>query len=167
MQNKTPNEIAAISEEWREVEEEHHQTKGQMQQLIARCKSLFREIIRSYYFHATCAARLPKTLDSTQLSTDQLRVLDFMSVKDQKAGRATWTLYETQKKMVDACNAFERFNTFRIDRFVLDEADMQGTQEGMVSLAATRRSIRELGPRLVNARKQLMWEEENDSQYMD
>jgi hypothetical protein len=96
------------------------------------------------------------------LFADDLRALDFAWLEDQKAGKATWALYETQKKLVDACNSFEMFITFRMDHLFLDEAEKQDIQGNMAWLAFIRRYIRWLGPKVVKAQQRVMGEEEND-----
>jgi hypothetical protein len=100
-------------------------------------------------------------MDLAQMSTSQLDTLKQALLEDQQAGKATWELYETQKKLVDVCNTFERLLAFLVDHFVLAEAGEQTIQEGMVSLAATRRYIRELGPKVAKERKQILLEEED------
>jgi hypothetical protein len=106
-------------------------------------------------------------MDLAQMSTHQLDTLNQALVEDQQAGKATWALYEAQKKMVDACNTCERFIAFRTEYFVLDEAEKRDIQRRKQVLTANRRYIRQLGPQVVKERERVMWEEENDSEDRD
>jgi hypothetical protein len=167
MQNKTPNEAAAILKKWHEIKKQYNQITADIQRLKTECERLRWKIHERQFWYSMCLMSTPPTSDLAHITTGQLNSLEQAFIEDQKAGEATWALYETQKKMIESCNAFEEVLTFRVEHFILDHADEQEIEEEMVSLSATRRYIRELGPRVVNGRKRVMWEEANDSEYMD
>jgi hypothetical protein len=153
--------------EWHEVEERCKQATADKQHLTLDCERL-REEIREYQFwYAVHLTPIHPNMDLAQMSTHQLDTLNQALVEDQQAGKATWALYETQKKMVDACNTCERFIAFRTEHFVLDEAEKRDIQRRKRVLAANHRYIRRLGPQVVKERERVMWEEENDSEDWD
>lgn len=86
-----------------------------------------------------------------ELST-QLQELETAMWHDTQAGQAAWTLYETQKKLIASCNAFEKLITFRMEHFVLTKGDQYELQLGILSLDTARRFLRGLGPGVVQRR---------------
>jgi hypothetical protein len=147
--------------EWHDIEEQYKQATADKQHLILDCERLRKEIHEHQFWYALYLTPIHPNMDLAQMSTPQLDTLKQALLEDQQAGKATWELYETQKKLVNVCNAFERLLAFLVGHFVLAEAGEQTIQEGMVSLAATRRYIRELGPKVAKERKQILWEEED------
>lgn len=104
---------------------------------------------QSHYNHFS--RHLPVVIDRGRLPTQLGGLITAMS-HDKKAGEATWALYETQKKLINSCNAFEVFITFRMDHFVLTKGDQDEMQLGMLSLTMARRFLRGLGPGVVRGR---------------
>jgi hypothetical protein len=147
--------------EWHDIEERYKQATADKQHLIPDCERLRREVREHHFWYDLYLTPIHSNMDLAQMSTHQLEILKQALVEDQQAGKATWALYETQKKLVDVCNVFEGLLGFLADHFVLAEGDEQNIQEGVVSLAATRRYIRELGPQMTKLRKQNLWEEED------
>jgi hypothetical protein len=157
VQNKTSEEIAAILRQWHEVKERYNQTKFEDDdQYTPECARVFGEYGRHQTQHAVRVALLPYTIDSSQTSTAQLDILNQAIFYDQKAGMATWTLYEAQKKAAKCRNAFEELCTFCLEHFILDEVEEQELREEIISLASSRRSLREMGPRIVTLREYIM-----------
>jgi hypothetical protein len=156
-QNKTSEEIAAILRQWHEVKERYDQTKSEDDvQYTPECTRVFGEYGRHQTQHAVRVALLPYTIDSSQTSTARLDILNQAIFYDQKANMATWTLYEAQKKAVKCRNAFEELCTFCLEHFILDEVEEQELREEIISLASSRRSLREMGPRIVTLREYIM-----------
>jgi hypothetical protein len=157
VQNKTSGEIAAILQQWYEVEDRYDQTKPEGdKQYFSKCARLFGEYSRHQIQHAVRVASLPSTIDYSQLSTAQLDILTQAMSYDQKAGMANWALYKAQKKAIECCNAFEEMATFCLEHFILCEAQEQDLREKIISPASSRRYLREMGPRVVTTREHII-----------
>lgn len=157
VQNKTPEEIATILRQWYEVEDRYDQTKPEGdEQCFSKCARLFEEYSRHQIQHAMRVALLPSTIDYSQLSTVQLDILTQATSYDQKAGKANWALYEAQRRAIECCNAFEEMVTFCLEHFILCEAQEQELRDEIISLALSRRYLREGGPRIVMTREHIM-----------
>jgi len=148
MQSKTPDEIEAILKQWYGLEEQYNQTTYEKSRFFTECYRLRRKICHHQAWCNGYLRWLPSIIERDDLPT-QLQELDAAMSHDQKAGEATWTLYETQKKLIRSCNAFEELITFRMEYFVLTKGDHDEIQLGMLTLASARHFLRALGPGVV------------------
>ena len=137
--------------QWYELEEKCNQTTHEKYRFITECHRLRIKIRQHQNPYIGYLKWLPSIIDSDDLPT-QLQELDRAMLHDQKAAEATWALYETQKKLIASCNAFEELITFRMEHFVLTAGDQEEIQLGMLSLTVARRFLRGLGPGVVKRR---------------
>jgi hypothetical protein len=153
VQNKTSEEIADILQQWHEMEEQHDQTVARVERYRRECDCLHRIIQGCQLDYAMTISLLPPTLESDRLTPHESYVLRMAMDRDKEAGKATWTLYETQKKMVETCDALEKLMTFHSEHFVLSEADEQDMRKEAISIAATRHHLRFMASKMVEAHK--------------
>ncbi|KAH0035113.1 hypothetical protein KCU78_g2107, partial [Aureobasidium melanogenum] len=155
-QSKSSEEVAAILQQWKEVKEEYRQNKVDFKQFVPEL-TLVRKTIS---FHQACyvvrTKNLPSTIDLGQLSAEQLQSFHEALDHDNKAGEATWKLYDMHKKMTASENAFEKLIAFREEHFVLEEPEQQLFDERKTSIADGRLYIRETAHALMKIREKCL-----------
>lgn len=156
VQNKTPSEINAILQELHDAKKQFREMAVESRDSIADCESLFKLMRQYQVFYRIRIRSVPSTLDSGQLSTEQLDRLRFAMKYDRKAGEAVWALYETQKQLCDLCYLCEYITTFRMQHFVRKDEDTLRIQSRQRKLARARGRLRRMSAKVIQARRSIM-----------
>ncbi|KAG9559399.1 hypothetical protein KCU71_g5982, partial [Aureobasidium melanogenum] len=127
-QSKSPEEVAAILKQWQEIEEECAKNIVDVEQLIPKVDRIRLSMFSHLAYYALRIKNLPSTKDLDQLSSEQLQSFHQALDHGQKAGEATWELYNMQKKMSASENALEKYIAFREEYFVLEQSEQQHLQ---------------------------------------
>jgi hypothetical protein len=156
VQTKSPSEVVAIIQEFYDAKRQldHMTIKGRYS--ASECRRMCRAIRLYQIYHNAKVRSLPSTLDISHLSTRQINKLRSAMEYDQKAGEATWVLFEKQRQMHSYLTAWEKLVTIFVERFVLDEEDESVVQASRVKIAKARHRLKDLATRVVNARGKAM-----------
>ncbi|KAG9603530.1 hypothetical protein KCU77_g1782, partial [Aureobasidium melanogenum] len=162
-QSKSPEEIAAILKQWQEIEEECAKNIVDVEQLIPKVDRIRLSMFSHLAYYALRIKNLPSTKDLDQLSSEQLQSFHQALDHGQKAGEATWELYNMQKKMSASENALEKYIAFREEYFVLEQSEQQHLDQGKNALVIGRFHSRETGLVLIEAREKTLKLSEEDN----
>ncbi|KAG9758011.1 hypothetical protein KCU73_g4120, partial [Aureobasidium melanogenum] len=155
-QSKSPEEIAAILEQWQEIEEECAKNTVDVEQLMPEIDRIRLSMFSHLASYAMRIRVLPSTNDLGQLSSEQLQLFHQALDHEQKAGEATWELYDMQKKISASENALEKYIAFRERYFVLEQSEQQHLDQGKNALVIGRFHGRETGLVLIEAREKIL-----------
>ncbi|KAH0358005.1 hypothetical protein KCU83_g647, partial [Aureobasidium melanogenum] len=144
-QSKSPEGIAAILKQWQEIEEECAKNIVDVEQLIPKVDRIRLSMLSHLAYYALRIKNLPSTKDLGQLSSEQLQSFHQALDHEQKAGEATWELYNMQKKINASENALEKYIAFREQYFVLEQSEQQHLDQGKNALVIGRFYSRETG----------------------
>ncbi|KAH0360232.1 hypothetical protein KCU65_g9518, partial [Aureobasidium melanogenum] len=155
-QIKSPEELAAILQQWNDLENECTDGVVNLDRYIHEI-TLLREVVFFHYaVYAVKIKNLPSTVNLGQFSAQQLHSYNQALEHEQKAGKATWELYEVQKK-VDRCqNALEKFIAFREEHFIIKDLEQQRLDQGKDAIAVGRLECRRTGLVLMEARQKML-----------
>ncbi|KEQ62425.1 uncharacterized protein M437DRAFT_66293 [Aureobasidium melanogenum CBS 110374] len=150
--SKSPEDVADILRQWKEVKKEYTQKKAEYIRLRPKYRRLCRKMISYQANYIVNIKRIPSTIDLGQLSADQLELLRRALDQENKAGEATWKVYEIQKKMCAAYDAAEELIIFREEHFILQESEQQYLDKGKTAIASRRSECRKVGLKFMRLR---------------
>ncbi|KAG9699299.1 hypothetical protein KCU95_g5409, partial [Aureobasidium melanogenum] len=156
VQSKSPEELAAISQQWDELEEECTKNLVDLDQFIHEITRLRQAIFFHYAIYAVKIKNLPSTVDLGQFSAEQLQSFHQALEHEQKAGEATWQLYEGQNKVNTCQDTLKKFIAFREEYFVLEASEQQQLDQGKTAIAVGRFEGRKTGLVLMQAREEIL-----------
>jgi hypothetical protein len=156
MQQKTPDEVAAILKQWRKLKDRYHEKAAEQEDLNAECDRLCKTIRSHQRKYAARLKKFAPSIDLDRLSIGELNLRSQAMEYDKKAGEATWALYKTQKKLRDIYQALEELQTFHIEHLVMDKAGEATVQKAHSTIAAYSDYLRDLGPYVVEEREVIM-----------
>ncbi|KAG9529391.1 hypothetical protein KCU93_g3457, partial [Aureobasidium melanogenum] len=155
-QSKSPEEVAAILQQWDDVREEYSKKMSVAKEFVSGTARVRQSILYHQASYAVLIKNFPSIIDLGRLSAGRLQSYEEALEHDKKAGEATWALYDIYKKMNASQNAFERCIAFREEHFILGELEQQSLDRCKTSIAIGRFGGRETGLVLMQAREEIL-----------